>query len=173
MLFAQIGIALFLKTKLKNVSFILILISLYIPDIVLLVAWIYNIMMQLTGNYVFLVNIFKVSHSFLIWSVAAVFIFLTAASLKRAKIGLVMIGGVFIHLILDIFLPTQSFSSFPIIPNISPYHFVYLYYPLTFEGGLLSIVIPDFLLWIIDFSILLAGLLYVMIKFAAEDSTIK
>jgi len=166
LLFAQFGLSLIIKNKLKNSSFLLIVISLYLPDILLLFLWIYNsIVRLLTGNE-FLVNYHLLSHSMLIWSVASVFILVGSIFFRRVKESLIIIGCVYLHLLLDILRPFINLTSYTIYLGISPYHFVNLAYPIISNGILIAIYLPDFIIWIIDFSILLFGVLYFLGKYS-------
>ena len=86
------------------------------------------------------------------------------------KESILLLACIMIHLSLDIFYPIFSFSSYNINTGISSYHFVYLLYPITEDGFQFALYIPDFLIWIIDFSILLVCFLYTFSKFAGEDT---
>ena len=171
MIFGQFGIALILKNKIKKISFLLIIISLYLPDILLIILWIYNYILQVFGLEIFLINYYFLSHSFLIWIGASIIIFIVFTALKKLKEALVIISCVMIHLGLDIIHPFINPLTFTAFIGLSPYHFVNLFYPLFGDGIALFIYLPDYLIWIIDFSILLIGFLYFISKYAEGDIT--
>jgi hypothetical protein len=91
---------------------------------------------------------------------AFIFIFIISLFLKKPKISLTIIGCILIHLFLDVFRPFINPAQLSYFIFLSPYHFVNLLYPISQDYIQLAIYIPEFLIWIIDFSILLLCFLY-------------
>jgi len=168
LIFYQIGLSLVIKQKFKDIPFLFIIISLYLPDLLLLSLWLYDLIIWISGSYSLLINYHLISHSVLIWCIISSFILLIFIFNKKLKIGILFIFCIFVHLGMDILRPTFNFVYFSMYRMISPYHFVNLLYPFIIPEIELAIYIPEFVIWIIDFGILLLEIFYVISKIANE-----
>lgn len=169
MIFAYIGIFLILKTKLKKISYLFIIIGLYFPDILLLFSWVYSNILQALDMEAQFFNYYYFSHSFFVWILVFIFIFIISLFLKKPKISLTIIACTFIHLLLDIFRPFINPAQLTFYIFLSPYHFVNLLYPISQNYIQLAIYLPEFLIWIIDFSILLISFLYFIYTYSKGE----
>ncbi|MHA1269689.1 MAG: hypothetical protein ACTSPY_07850 [Candidatus Helarchaeota archaeon] len=157
-----------LKNKFKKIHYLFIILPLYLPDLLLIITWVYDLILQVYSMDVYLINYYFFSHSFLIWISASIIMFIVSIFLGRVKEFLFIIGGIYIHLGLDVFRPFVDFSNIPINLGLSPYHFVNLIYPYSISGIPISIFIPDYLIWVIDFGILLLGILIFLSQYSKE-----
>ena len=172
LLFAPFGISLLMKIKFKKTQYFLILIGLYLPDILLISLWIYNFILQAFSAGQFYINYYFLSHSFLIWTGASIGIFVVSLFISKIKEVFILIFSIFIHLSLDIIHPIINISNISIYLGLSPYHFVNLLYPFFEDSIQLAIYLPDFIVWIIDFSILFIGFIYALNYYSKKDISV-